>query len=84
MRTADIPIRQDPGHAPQEQGEDRGRQERLEDRPRRTEDRLFVAYLHVSPHQEEKELAVFPKVAEWLRTPASCRLDDSDGEFRLS
>jgi hypothetical protein len=57
-------VRVDARDSIQEDREDRRQQQGLQDRPQDTQCGLAKAHLQVAPHQEDRELAVFPKLAK--------------------
>ena len=53
-----------PGHPSKDDGEDDHGNERLDDRPTDSKDRLRIAHLHVPPHEEVEQFPVLPQLGE--------------------
>ena len=52
------------------------RQQRLHDKPRRPEERLFVFRQKIAAHQQHEQVAILPHLAPVDAQPATIRLDD--------
>ncbi len=74
-------VRRHAGKAPEDDAEDRHREERLDQRPAGAQHRLLVADFDVAPDEEEDQLAELPQLAEPQARPPQRRLDDGDGRL---
>ena len=75
VRDVDVLAGTDVRQAAEDRGEDHDRQQRAQNRPRRTEIRLPVARLDVPQDEEPHELPVPPELAEVDRNEPARRLD---------
>jgi hypothetical protein len=73
-----LAIGRDVGHASEHHGEENGRDQRNQHRPRNAEQRLAVAHLYIAPGQEVEQLTVRPEFAELETDPAAGRLNSEN------
>ena len=76
VRAGELVVQLDARDAAKRDGEHRHQQDRLQDGPGRSEERLLVSDLQVAPHEEVEKLAVLPEFTKAKAHPSMVCADD--------